>query len=74
MATVKVDVVTMTWLRADVAMRQEDARIARKHMEEAAARPWTPENVAAYEGACAWLDTCRERLRVARVALIGAAS
>lgn len=61
-------------LRATVAMRAEDTRIARQHEEQAAARNMTPANSAAYDLASAWTAACAERERVARVALIGATS
>ena len=53
-------------LRATLAMRVEDLRIARKHREEAAARPMTPANKGAYKRALAWEATCREREQEAR--------
>lgn len=63
---------SLTELRASLAMRVEDARIARKHEAEAAGRIGTPENVAAYNRARRWADTCREREQAARAALTGA--
>jgi hypothetical protein len=59
-------------LRATVAMREEDARIARKHRDEAAARPWSRENQRAYEGARDWANQCGEREAEARGRLIRA--
>lgn len=61
-----------TELHAELAKRVEDARIARKHMEEAGARTCTPENVKAYQRACDWSDECAQRERVARAACIRA--
>ena len=57
-------------LRATLAMRAEDARIARKHRDEAAARPWSAANQRAYESARDWADHCGEREAEARGALI----
>jgi hypothetical protein len=57
-------------LRATAAMRDEDARIARKHFVEAAARKSTPENVAAYHRALSWWDVCNTRSQQAHAALI----
>lgn len=61
-----------TALRADVAMRSEDTRIAHKHMVEAAARNASPENDAAYERALAWWHVCRIAEHDARGRLIRA--
>ena len=49
---------TLIAARADLAMKDEDLRIARKHREQAAGRIMTPENERAYHGALAWEDTC----------------
>lgn len=57
-------------LRAEVAERAEDHRIARKHEEEAAARVGTPENVAAWRRACRWTADRAEAEREARSRLI----
>lgn len=57
---------TYTNLRAQVAMRQEDLRIARKHEQEAAARPATAPNRAAYEGAVRWMESRAAALRRAQ--------
>jgi hypothetical protein len=59
-------------LRATLAMRAEDLRIARKHREEAAARTMSPANKAAYERACRWESCCAEREQAARGAVIRA--
>lgn len=64
----------LTRLRAEVAMRAEDTRIARKHADEAAARIGTDENVRAWKRAERWLRMCAERERQVRVQLIGAGS
>lgn len=64
----------LTQLRAEVAMRAEDTRIARKHADEAAARSDTDENVSAWKRAERWLRTCAERERQARVKLIATTS
>lgn len=56
----------LTTLRAEVAMRDEDHRIAVKHTEEAAARPKTLENIRAYRRAVRWELRCLERAIVAR--------
>ena len=61
-------------LRATLAMRMEDSRIARKHRDEAAARTMSPTNRRAYLRAEAWVARCAERERVARVAVIGSAA
>ena len=53
-------------LRATLAMRAEDTRIARKHRDEAAARTMSAENRRALDGASEWLETCLEAERVAR--------
>lgn len=57
-------------LRATLAMRAEDHRIATKHMREAAARTMSAENRAAYERALRWALRCGERERDARAALL----
>lgn len=57
-------------LRAEVAMRAEDHRIARKHEDEAAARPATAENVRAYARAVRWSAHRAEQEREARARLI----
>ena len=57
-------------IRAELAKRVEDLRIARKHREEAAARTSTAASIAAYQGACAWENICREREQAARAAVI----
>jgi len=57
-------------LRATLAMRAEDLRIARKHRVEAGARVMSPANRAAYLGALRWEETCREREQAARGAVI----
>jgi hypothetical protein len=57
-------------LRATLAMRAEDTRIAYKHMVEAAERISTPANDRAYHGALAWWQTCRTREADARAAVI----
>lgn len=57
-------------LRAELRMREEDSRIARKHAEEAAARIWTVDNHAAYVRCAAWADLCAEREAAARGRLI----
>lgn len=59
-------------LKAQLAMKVEDLRIATKHREEAAARPMSPSNKAAYERACSWEDLCREREQNARGRVIQA--
>lgn len=59
-------------LRAAVAERLEDRRIATKHMHEAAARTMTPENHAAWKRSVRWWNRCVERERVARRDLIAA--
>jgi hypothetical protein len=56
--------------RAEVAMRVEDYRIARKHRCEAASRSMTPESIRAYRRASAWENLCREREESARAALL----
>lgn len=61
---------TITELRAIVAMRQEDARIARKLRNEAAARVQSPEAIRSLAGAEDWYEHCAERERQARAALI----
>lgn len=55
-------------------MRREDLRIARKHREEAAARPATTANRLAYVRALRWEADRAEAERVARVAVIAAVS
>ena len=57
-------------LRATLAMRAEDLRIAAKHRAEAGARPMTPANQHAYLGALRWENTCREREQAARGAVV----
>jgi len=57
-------------LRARVAICREDMRIARKHVDEAAARRSSPENIRAWLSADLWYRHCAEREREARVALI----
>jgi hypothetical protein len=53
-------------LRADLAKRVEDLRIATKHRVEAAARVMTPANKRAYERALAWEQDRREAEQAAR--------
>lgn len=55
-------------LRATMAMRREDLRIARKHEQEAAARVGTSENVNAWKRAVRWTSKCAEAARLAQVA------
>lgn len=59
-------------LRAEVARRAEDLRIARKHEAGAAARVGIEENVRAYQRAHRWTQRCAEAERQARSALIRA--
>ena len=59
-------------LRAEVAMRDEDYRIAKKHREEAAERIGTDENVRAYKRAERWARDCYDRACEARGRLIRA--
>jgi DnaJ-class molecular chaperone len=61
-----------TNLKADVAERVEDLRIATKHRRQAAARPMTRANERAYQSALAWERTCSEREQQARARLIQA--
>jgi hypothetical protein len=58
-----------TELRAIVAMRDEDLRIATKHRIEAAARIATESSTSAYRAALRWEATCREHRRLAGCAL-----
>lgn len=62
----------LTALRAEVAIAEENYRIAIKHRDEAGARKMTPENHHAYIGASKWVGVTDERRRVARKALINA--
>ena len=57
-------------LRAEKAMREGDYRIARKHAEQAAARPMTPANQRSYERAREWETLCLKRFVEARARLI----
>lgn len=59
-------------LRAEVAMRAEDLRIARKHRIETGARVMGEVSRAVYAGALAWEDTCSTREQAARGVLITA--
>lgn len=59
-------------LRAEVAKRDEDYRIARKHANEAAARDGTEGNIRAYKGAERWAQTCLKRRQEAHARLIQA--
>jgi hypothetical protein len=59
-------------LKAVRAMREEDVRVARKHLGVAAALPWSVENAEAYAGAARWLDTCVVAMQEARGAVIRA--
>jgi len=61
---------SITTLRAEVAERDEDYRIARKHFVQAAERTGTPENQAAYKRALSWMDECKIRRERAHSALI----
>ncbi len=62
---------TLVDLRAEVAMRAADSRIAARHMAQAAERIMTPENRRAYLGAERWFHVCKEAERQARKRLIG---
>ena len=62
----------LTTLKAARAMREEDVRIARKHLAIAAARTWSVTNAEAYAGAARWLDTCVLAMQEARGAVIRA--
>jgi hypothetical protein len=53
-------------------MRREDTRIALRHVEQASEREMNAENLAAYDGAVEWFETCCENERVARASLIAA--
>lgn len=59
-------------LRAELAMRLEDLRIARKHQEEAAARPYSTTNAAAFKRAVRWTNHCATREQEARGRVIRA--
>ena len=61
---------SQTDLRATLAMRVEDLRIARKHRAEAGARVMTAASVRAYNGAVEWEAECQRREQAARGALI----
>jgi hypothetical protein len=61
---------TLIDLRATVAMRSEDLRIATLHREQAGARHMSSANHAAYCRCVRWEDHCREQARQARAALI----
>jgi hypothetical protein len=65
----KTSATLLTDLRARVAERDEDLRIARKHREEAAARTMSAENHRAYLSALRWEETCAENRRLAGCAL-----
>lgn len=66
------DTPNMITLRAEVAKREEDLRIARKHEHEAAERSYSFENQRAWIGAKNWTDECSWQLQQARAALIQA--
>ena len=59
-------------LRAEVAKRAEDLRIATKHRIEAAERIGIEENVSAYKRAMWWENKCRQAEQEARGRLIRA--
>lgn len=59
-------------LRATLAMRVEDLRIARKHEAEAAARTMSAANFGAWIRSADWLHDCAEREQEARAAVIRA--
>lgn len=65
---------TLIELRATLAMRVEDHRIATKHRIEAAERVGTPANRLAYARALRWEADRAEAERVARVAVIAKAA
>jgi hypothetical protein len=57
-------------LKATVAMRDEDLRIATKHRVEAGARLASPGSERAYDGAVTWEDHCRREAENARARLL----
>ena len=59
-------------LRAEVAKRVEDLRIATKHREEAGGRMMAAAEKLAYRRAVEWEDLCRTREQRARGILIRA--